>query len=296
MNKLINICKHLCVFAFYFSILCFVLQLRTRKGQRLATFFNQYTYTILLYYIQGGTQVSKLDKADILEMTVSHLRQIHHQQLSAAMASSSSVITQYREGYTECATETIRYMEASRAYPADMVMRMRHNLANKVGYTRDYPAHVRYGTCISAAPNDLSTVTKTRECTPVKVKVESLSSPTKSVSPDSGFDSAFSPLLMLVPGAKLEKDSRTNKNCSMNSSSDSSMYYSTTSGNTSMDTSTEQCSTSDTSVEHTSAQACDTSSGQACDTSSGKATSGLPPRSPARDGGSPQPKTVWRPF
>lgn len=235
---------------------------------------------------QGGTQVSKLDKADILEMTVSHLRQIHHQQLSAAMASSSNVIAQYREGYTECATETIRYMEASRAYPADVLLRMRHNLANKVGYTREYHAHARYGL---SAPNDFST--KARECTPVKVKVESMTSPTKSVSPDSGFDSTFSPLLMTVPSVKLEKGPEVDKNTSLLSSSDSSMYY-TSSSNTTLDTSAEHCSASDTSVENTSGQSIDTSNEKPSQSS----VLALPSRAQANVGGSPPQKQVWRPF
>ncbi|KAH3780252.1 hypothetical protein DPMN_158062 [Dreissena polymorpha] len=183
--------------------------------------------TILLENIKqnGGTQVSKLDKADILEMTVSHLRQIHHQQLSAAMAASSGVIAQYREGYTECAAEAVRYMEASRAYPAEMVMRMRNNLTNKVAYAL---GHGQPRLAITSAPRDtisprdysvarshgngLSNLKCHSEGhkTPVKVKVESLTSPCKShYSPDSGFDSAFSPLLMTVPYHTLKRESES---------------------------------------------------------------------------------------
>ncbi|WAR14610.1 HES4-like protein [Mya arenaria] len=164
----------------------------------------------------GGTQVSKLDKADILEMTVSHLRQIHHQQLSAAMAASTAVVHKYREGYTECAAEAVRYMESSRAYPSDMVMRMRSNLTTKVAYSVAPYGHGlgQPRLAISSKQSDLS-VSRQRssesEChkTPVKVKVESMTSPCNvTCSPDSGFESAFSPLLMTVPfhNVKTEMD------------------------------------------------------------------------------------------
>lgn len=147
-------------------------------------------------------------------MTVSHLRQIHHQQLSAAMAASSSVVQQYREGYVECATEAVRYMEASRAYPNDMVLRVRTNLAHKMGYNH---GHAHYG---EAMHSDYSTAADfgaicdiSPPSTPVKVKVESPSSCT-SVSPDSGICSAFSPLLMAVPHTQFENEHSKTSQCS----------------------------------------------------------------------------------
>ena len=75
--------------------------------------------------------MSKLDKADILEMTVSHLRQIHHQQLAVAMAASASVVKQYQEGFTECASETVRYLATTQG-PIGMTSRMQHHLSSKV--------------------------------------------------------------------------------------------------------------------------------------------------------------------
>ena len=65
-------------------------------------------------------------------MTVSMLRQTQHQQLSVAMATSASVIQQYRQGFTECASEAIRFMDSSSAgYPPSMTSRMQNHLTNR---------------------------------------------------------------------------------------------------------------------------------------------------------------------
>lgn len=210
--------------------------------------------------------MSKLDKADILEMTVSHLRQIHHQQLSAAMAASSSVVQQYREGYVECATEAVRYMEASRAYPNDMVLRVRTNLAHKMGYVHGrmaYSEPLRSEYCAkqdTSAISDISPPT-----TPVKVKVESpLSS--MSLSPDSGFCSAFSPLLMPVPHYKREL------NVSKTSNTSTTFDDSVLGHDISAEAGTSQCRSS-----HSSKLS-------------------LPSRVPVSVADSPSQKQVWRPF
>lgn len=56
------------------------------------------------------TRHSKLEKADILEMTVKHLQQIQRQQLSSAVATDPAVLTKFRSGFSECANEVNRYV------------------------------------------------------------------------------------------------------------------------------------------------------------------------------------------
>lgn len=53
---------------------------------------------------------SKLEKADILEMTVKHLQTVQRQQLSTAVATDPAVLTKFRTGFSECATEVSRYV------------------------------------------------------------------------------------------------------------------------------------------------------------------------------------------
>nr|XP_033334358.1 protein hairy-like isoform X1 [Megalopta genalis] len=56
------------------------------------------------------TRHSKLEKADILEMTVKHLQAVQRQQLSTAIATDPAVLTKFRTGFSECATEVSRYV------------------------------------------------------------------------------------------------------------------------------------------------------------------------------------------
>ena len=70
-------------------------------------------------------------------MTVSHLRQIHNQQLAVAMAASASVVKQYQEGFAEAASETVRYLATTQG-PVGMTSRVQHHLAGKVGQLTNY--------------------------------------------------------------------------------------------------------------------------------------------------------------
>lgn len=53
---------------------------------------------------------SKLEKADILEMTVKHLQNLQRHQMAIAVATDPTVMTKFRSGFNECATEVARYV------------------------------------------------------------------------------------------------------------------------------------------------------------------------------------------
>ena len=68
-------------------------------------------YLMLLFFLSFQTsQYSKLEKADILEMTVKHLKNVQHQQLVMAAAADNTVVGKYRAGFSECAQEVTRYL------------------------------------------------------------------------------------------------------------------------------------------------------------------------------------------
>lgn len=52
---------------------------------------------------------SKLEKADILELTVKHLENLQRQQVALAAATDPSILNKFRAGYTECASEVGRF-------------------------------------------------------------------------------------------------------------------------------------------------------------------------------------------
>lgn len=52
---------------------------------------------------------SKLEKADILEMTVKHLQNLQRQQAAISTATDPSVMGKFRAGFSECASEVGRF-------------------------------------------------------------------------------------------------------------------------------------------------------------------------------------------
>lgn len=52
---------------------------------------------------------SKLEKADILEMTVKHLQNLQRQQVAMSAAADPAVVNKFRAGFSECATEVGRF-------------------------------------------------------------------------------------------------------------------------------------------------------------------------------------------
>ncbi|ROT71944.1 putative protein hairy [Penaeus vannamei] len=58
-----------------------------------------------LSFPQQPARHSKLEKADILEMTVKHLQAVQRQQLALAVAHDPAVLTKFRGGFAECAQE-----------------------------------------------------------------------------------------------------------------------------------------------------------------------------------------------
>lgn len=52
---------------------------------------------------------SKLEKADILEMTVKHLENLQRQQVAMSAATDPAVLNKFRAGFTECAGEVGRF-------------------------------------------------------------------------------------------------------------------------------------------------------------------------------------------
>ena len=59
-------------------------------------------------YLQPARH-SKLEKADILEMTVKHLETLQRQQVALAAATDPNILNKFRAGFTECASEVGRF-------------------------------------------------------------------------------------------------------------------------------------------------------------------------------------------
>merc|ERR1712004_219222 len=64
---------------------------------------------LMVYALQSeGESITKLEKADVLELTVRHLQKLKRQQ--QLQANPSLDMDRYRAGYTACAAEVSRFM------------------------------------------------------------------------------------------------------------------------------------------------------------------------------------------
>ena len=76
-----------------------------------------------------GESISKLEKADVLELTVKHLRKLKRQQMLAVNPSLD--MDRFRAGYTQCATEVSRSL-ASTGVDVTIGSRLMGHLGNKL--------------------------------------------------------------------------------------------------------------------------------------------------------------------
>ncbi|KPJ19934.1 Protein deadpan [Papilio machaon] len=84
---------------------------------------------------------SKLEKADILEMTVKHLQRLQRQQLAAAIAADPAVLHRFKSGFGDCALEVRRYLSRLASVPTGLRYRLGDHLNSCLsGIERLHPA------------------------------------------------------------------------------------------------------------------------------------------------------------
>ncbi|XP_075977896.1 uncharacterized protein LOC142977706 [Anticarsia gemmatalis] len=76
---------------------------------------------------------SKLEKADILELTVKHLQKLQRQQLAAAIAADPAVLHRFRAGFSDCAVEVRRYLSRLASVPTGLRHRLGNHLTSCIG-------------------------------------------------------------------------------------------------------------------------------------------------------------------
>ncbi|ODN02987.1 Protein deadpan [Orchesella cincta] len=81
-----------------------------RRRARINNCLNDLKNILLEAMKKDPARHSKLEKADILELTVRHLQNIQRNQLAIAMATDPTVLHRFKNGFSECVTEVNRYM------------------------------------------------------------------------------------------------------------------------------------------------------------------------------------------
>merc|ERR1712242_474341 len=99
---------------------------------------------LMMFALQSeGESISKLEKADVLELTVKHLRKLKRQQMLSV--NPGLELDRYRAGYTTCATEVSRCL-ASTGVDISVGSRLMSHLGNTLNTLeakRQEPLRVR---------------------------------------------------------------------------------------------------------------------------------------------------------
>uniref|UniRef100_A0A336LPM3 CSON000219 protein n=1 Tax=Culicoides sonorensis TaxID=179676 RepID=A0A336LPM3_CULSO len=80
-----------------------------RRRARINNCLNELKTLILDAMKKDPARHSKLEKADILEMTVKHLQNLQRQQSTISQLADSNVMNKFKAGFTECANEVGRF-------------------------------------------------------------------------------------------------------------------------------------------------------------------------------------------
>ncbi|XP_061593152.1 hairy-related 6 [Cololabis saira] len=101
-----------------------------RRRARINESLGQLKTLILDALKKDSSRHSKLEKADILEMTVKHLRNLQRVQMTAALNTDPTVLGKYRAGFSECMNEVTRFLSTCEGVNTEVRTRLLGHLAN----------------------------------------------------------------------------------------------------------------------------------------------------------------------
>ncbi|NXX26433.1 HES1 factor, partial [Nicator chloris] len=104
-----------------------------RRRARINESLGQLKTLILDALKKDSSRHSKLEKADILEMTVKHLRNLQRAQMTAALSADPTVLGKYRAGFNECMNEVTRFLSTCEGVNADVRTRLLSHLSACLG-------------------------------------------------------------------------------------------------------------------------------------------------------------------
>ncbi|XP_050819907.1 transcription factor HES-1 isoform X1 [Gopherus flavomarginatus] len=101
-----------------------------RRRARINESLSQLKTLILDALKKDSSRHSKLEKADILEMTVKHLRNLQRAQMTAALSTDPTVLGKYRAGFSECMNEVTRFLSTCEGVNSEVRTRLLGHLAS----------------------------------------------------------------------------------------------------------------------------------------------------------------------
>ncbi|XP_033920299.1 transcription factor HES-1 isoform X2 [Melopsittacus undulatus] len=103
-----------------------------RRRARINESLGQLKTLILDALKKDSSRHSKLEKADILEMTVKHLRSLQRAQMTAALSTDPTVLGKYRAGFSECMNEVTRFLSTCEGVNTERCLCSRRSCAAPV--------------------------------------------------------------------------------------------------------------------------------------------------------------------
>uniref|UniRef100_H2TKB7 Hairy-related 9 n=1 Tax=Takifugu rubripes TaxID=31033 RepID=H2TKB7_TAKRU len=103
-----------------------------RRRARINESLGQLKTLILDALKKDSSRHSKLEKADILEMTVKHLRNLQRVQMTA-LSADVTVLSKYRAGFNECMNEVTRFLSTSEGVNTEVRSRLLSHLSSCMG-------------------------------------------------------------------------------------------------------------------------------------------------------------------
>ncbi|ETE61464.1 Transcription factor HES-1, partial [Ophiophagus hannah] len=115
-----------------------------RRRARINESLGQLKTLILDALKKDSSRHSKLEKADILEMTVKHLRNLQRAQMTAALSADPTVLGKYRAGFNECMNEVTRFLSTCEGVNTEVRSRLLGHLSTCLGQIAagGQPAHL----------------------------------------------------------------------------------------------------------------------------------------------------------
>merc|ERR1712115_559026 len=114
-----------------------------RRRARINTWLDELKDLMVFAMQSEGESISKLEKADVLELTVKHLRKLKRQQMLALNPALD--MDRFHAGYTTCATEVSRTL-ASTGVDISIGSRLMSHLGHKLNnieHSRVAPLAIR---------------------------------------------------------------------------------------------------------------------------------------------------------
>ncbi|KAM6918213.1 transcription factor HES-1-A-like [Xenentodon cancila] len=116
-----------------------------RRRARINESLSQLKTLILDALKKDNSRHSKLEKADILEMTVKHLRNLQRLEMSAAVNTDPSILGKYRAGFSECVGEVTRFLSTCEGVNMEVRTRLLSHLSTCVAQSNSlslYGSHL----------------------------------------------------------------------------------------------------------------------------------------------------------